>query len=129
MTEIKAVVLASLMGGTRIDADLSYRDDDPYTVDMVFREPGYGEKRWAVARDVLSDGLVEPAGELAVRVRPARGVMVEVELTSPDGNAVILMFAYEVADFLACTYDLVPSGGERIVVDWAAELASLDGTG
>lgn len=129
MTEIKASVAASLAGQTRIDATLRYRDDDPYAVWMVFREPGCSEKRWAVAREVLADGLIEPAGELAVRVRPIRGAMMQIELTSPDGHAAILMFVPEVAAFLQSTYDLVPAGHEDrfVVVDWDAEFARLGG--
>ncbi|MER6900642.1 SsgA family sporulation/cell division regulator, partial [Amycolatopsis sp. NPDC000740] len=76
--------------------------------------------------DLLADGLLAPAGDGDVQVRPAADdSRVLVELNAPDGSAVLEAAANELADFLDRTYDEVPVGSEDRCFDFDEELAKL----
>jgi len=82
--------------------------------------------RWLFGRDLLSDGLLARCGDGDVRIGPAGDpALVVVELTSPDGAAVLEAPAKEIAAFLDRTYDVIPAGGETGWFDFDEEMAKL----
>ncbi|RJQ79360.1 SsgA family sporulation/cell division regulator [Amycolatopsis panacis] len=127
------VVRATVIFGLRtfgavplpVRADLEYDAADPYAVSVGYHA-GTGVVRWLFGRDLLADGLLAPAGDGDVRVRPAADEsQVLVELNAPDGSAVLEAEAAELADFLDRTYDEVPFGDEALWFDFDRELSKL----
>ena len=96
---------------TPLAAELCYDKKDPYAVAACFRT-GVTEVRWVFARDLLAAGLYEPTGDGDVHVWPcldARGRAVTIiELSSPDGEALMQARSDEVCEFLDRTEALVP---------------------
>jgi Streptomyces sporulation and cell division protein, SsgA len=113
---------------TPLAAELCYDKNDPYAVAACFRT-GSSEVRWVFARELLAEGLYEPTGDGDVHVWPcldARGRAVTIiELSSPDGEALMQARSDEVNDFLARCEALVPSGSEGDLVDIDAALGQL----
>ncbi|MEV6877193.1 SsgA family sporulation/cell division regulator [Amycolatopsis sp. NPDC051128] len=106
-------------------AELEYDTRDPYAVAVVLHA-GASDVRWLVGRDLLADGLLAPHGEGDVRIAPAADpAMIVMELSSPDGAAVLEAPAQEIADFLDLTYDVIPPGSEPDWFDFEVELAKL----
>ncbi|GAA3523622.1 SsgA family sporulation/cell division regulator [Amycolatopsis ultiminotia] len=128
------VVRATIIFGLRtfgavplpVRADLEYDAADPYAVSVGYYA-GAGVVQWLFGRDLLADGLLAPAGEGDVQVRPAADddSRVVVELNAPDGSAVLEAEASELADFLDRTYDEVPVGEEALWFDFDHELTKL----
>ena len=95
-----------------------WRPGDPFAV--VLRLTAYPEHpalprgEWVVARDVLTEGLTEPAGDGVVKVRhdPQRD-RVWFDLQRLGRPACVSVPREEVAAFLAQTERLVPSGAEQ----------------
>src|SRR5690349_9781337 len=108
-----------------VPAELEYDTRDPYAVAVVLHA-GPGAVRWLFGRDLLADGLLARCGDGDVRVGPAADpALVLVELTSPDGAAVLEAPAKEIAAFLDRTYDVVPAGSESDWFDFDEELEKL----
>ncbi|SFW70097.1 SsgA family sporulation/cell division regulator [Amycolatopsis australiensis] len=108
-----------------VPAELEYDTRDPYAVAVVLHA-GASAVRWLFGRDLLADGLLTRCGDGDVRVGPAADpALVVVELTSPDGAAVLEAPAKEIAAFLDRTYDVIPAGSETDWFDFQAELAKL----
>ena len=108
-----------------VPAELEYDTRDPYAVAVVLHA-GPGAVRWLFGRDLLADGLLARCGEGDVRVGPAADpALILVELTSPDGAAVLEAPAKEIAAFLDRTYDVVPAGSESDWFDFELELEKL----
>ena len=113
--------------GLLLTATLRYEASDPYAVEATFRA-GDEAISWVLGRDLLSDGLQAECGEGDVRVWPtvedSRSVVM-LQLSSPDGQALLAADAGGLEAFLARTYDAVPLGyeGDHLDVDRAiAEL-------
>jgi len=111
-----------------VQAELRYDSGDPFAVrgDFCLDEQVV---RWVFARSLLRTGLYEPTGSGDVRVRPwldtdGRAV-VHIELSSPDGAAVLQARASDVATFLRRTEGLVPPGCESAHVDLDRALSQL----
>ena len=113
---------------TPLAAELCYDKKDPYAVAACFRT-GMTEVRWVFARDLLAAGLYEPTGDGDVHIWPcldARGRAVTIiELSSPDGEALMQARSDEVCDFLLRTEDLVASGEEAGIMDVETALAKI----
>ena len=108
-----------------VPAELEYDTRDPYAVAVVLHA-GASAVRWLFGRDLLADGLLARCGDGDVRIGPADDpALVVVELTSPDGAAVLEAPAKEIAAFLDRTYDVVPADSESDWFDFAEELAKL----
>ncbi|MFD5824433.1 SsgA family sporulation/cell division regulator [Lentzea sp. NPDC060358] len=105
-----------------MNVDLQYRSDDPHAVTMRFHTRDQ-ESTWLVGRELLSDGLMSPAGMGDVRLRPGDGDMLVLELFTEDSHAVFHMSADELGRFLDSTYAAVPAGRE--VVDFELLLKDL----
>jgi Streptomyces sporulation and cell division protein, SsgA len=114
----------------KLGATLCYSREDPYAVHIAF-STGKGEPvKWMVARDLLSDGMWHRAGLGDVTVWPsdgstagAVGGVLNIELSSPYGQAHFEAAVNEVSNFLRRTYEAVPAGDESAHLD--AELTSL----
>lgn len=119
----RAITLELIDAGgtsTPLAAELCYESSDPFAVTARFRT-GTTEVRWVFARDLLAEGLYEPAGDGDVHVWPcldARGHAVTIiELASPDGEALMQAHSEDVCEFLANVEALVPTGCESDLLD------------
>lgn len=105
---------------TRLDAVLAYDVSDPYAVAVSFTVTD-ATVRWVFARSLLATGTFEPVGEGDVQVWPslnARGQAVTViELSSPEGEALMQARSDEVCEFLRRTEALVALGAETTYID------------
>lgn len=105
---------------TTLQAQLHYEASDPYAVSAVF-DTGETQVRWVFGRDLLAEGLFDPTGDGDVHVWPCldpRGHAVTViELSSPDGEALLQARSDDLSDFLARTEALVPTGTEAEHLD------------
>lgn len=113
---------------TPVQAELRYEAQDPYAVVAVFATETT-QVRWVFARDLLSEGLYDPAGDGDVHVWPCLGArgsaVVIIELCSPDGEAVLQAKSADVTEFLQRAYELVPAGEESGRVNMDVALAAL----
>lgn len=103
-----------------LPATFGYAPTDPWAVWITFRGPR-DEVRWAVGRDLLLQGLTDPAGEGDIQLWPSidehgRAAVV-MELCSPDGRLVTQLHTHELYRFLTRTLALVPVGSETIDLD------------
>ncbi len=117
--------------GLPVEAQLSYHRQDPYAVTAVFAT-GASEVRWVFSRDLLADGIYSPEGEGDVHVWPCldpqgRAVVV-LELSSPDGEAMLQARSADLTEFIRSTCVLVPRGQEADFVDLDSALHELLGT-
>ncbi|HWF68267.1 MAG TPA: SsgA family sporulation/cell division regulator [Mycobacterium sp.] len=96
----------------------SFRKDEPFAVTVAFCAERGRWVEWIFARDLLIEGLTEPAGIGDLRVRP--GVdedTLTLEINSPSGNAVFELDRAATLEFLASTLELVPAGAESEYFD------------
>ena len=108
--------------GRSIDlpAALGYDPSDPWAVEIAFG--GVDEQvRWIVGRDLLLQGVTDPAGEGDILLWPSidedgRAAVV-MELCSPDGRLVTQLRTHDLYRFLTRTLALVPRGTEWIDLD------------
>lgn len=109
---------------------LCYERSDPYAVAVVFAS-GQTLVRWVFARDLLIDGLFQPTGDGDVHVWPClddqgRAVTI-IELSSPDGEAMLQARSDELSDFCRRTEGLVPCGAESEHLELADVITNLLG--
>lgn len=113
-------------------AGLRYQTDDPWAVRVTFQTGGEpdGTVEWMFARQLLTEGVRETAGEGDVRVWPSMSDgerVVNLAMTSPSGSALFEIDRDALVEFLQQTYLAVPTGSEEDAVDLDAELAVLLG--
>lgn len=113
---------------TPISADMRYDSADPYAVTVVFKTPN-SEVRWTFGRDLLAEGLFEPAGDGDVHVWPcldAEGhAVVIVELCSPDGEALVQAKTGDLSQFVARMNSVVAQGSESEHINVDATILAL----
>lgn len=98
---------------------------DPWAVELTFL-PGHGEVVWLISRDLLRDGLTAPVGEGDVLVFPSDVCgRTALDLSSPNGHAVIALDTEALREFLTATYDAVPAGEELLWIPLDQELTEL----
>ena len=126
-------VLLELMdaygGVLPLEAELWYDPQDPYAVIALFHTADDTMVRWVFSRDLLGQGLYAPVGCGDVHVWPCldeegRAVVV-VELSSPDGEALLQISSAEVSEFLSLTEEVVPCGEESRYLDLDLVVAQL----
>lgn len=111
-------------------ADLHYRGQDPYAVEMSL-DTGMDEPvKWFLARDLLAAALHGREGMGEVRAWPsvasaAGEEILIIVLGPPGGSARFEVGAAMIEAFLARTFELVPGGQEADCADLDAELAEL----
>ena len=95
--------------------ELGFDPRDPFAVTMHLYATG-GRVTWTFARDLLAEGLYEPSGDGDVHVWPclsSKGeAVVVIELTSPDGTAMLQTSSRLVQRFVDDTCAVVPLGQE-----------------
>lgn len=96
-----------------MNVDLHYRTDDPHAVTLRFHTRDQ-ESTWLVGRELLSDGLLSPAGIGDVRLRPHHGDVLVLDLFTEDSHAVFHLSADELRRFLDSTYAVMPAGRETL---------------
>jgi hypothetical protein len=113
-------------------ASLFYSKDDPYAIRIAFHVGLDEPVEWIFARDLLSVGLEGREGLGDVVVWPSEGTeggapnsVLNIELSSPFGQAHFEAPAREISDFLKRTYAIVPVGEETSQVDVDNELDDL----
>ncbi len=124
-------------------ASLYYSGSDPYAVRMAFHVGTDEPVEWIFARDLLAAGIDAGQGEGDVRVWPSaqscaesdglevigdastEGTVLNIELSSPFGQAHFEAPAQAMAAFLHRTYQIVPAGQESGYIDIEAELNDL----
>ena len=109
----------------------SYSATDPFAVTLAVRTATERWVEWLVARDLVAEGLDADAGAGDIRFSPqvVQGYdIVEIEIRSTDGRAVMEVDRDLLRHFVDATLDLVAPGDEAALLDLDAELARLTGT-
>lgn len=108
--------------------ELGYVSSDPYAVRLAFH-PDDSPVRWDFARDLLSDGLLEPVGDGDVHVWSSldhEGIAVlSVELCSPYGDAMVEILLPDAVEFVDRMHALVPPGEESARMDLDATISAI----
>jgi hypothetical protein len=113
-------------------ASLYYSKEDPYAIRIAFHVGLDEPVEWIFARELLSSGIEGREGLGDVVVWPSAGSadgtggsVLNMELSSPFGQAHFEAPIKEISDFLKRTYAVVPAGDETDFVDVETELAEL----
>ncbi len=109
----------------RIPVELGYETRDPFAVRMTFHLPGDAPVTWTFGRELLVDGINEPAGEGDVRIEPAcpdELSDVSIRLRVGVDQAVFRASAPPLVAFLDRTDRLVPLGQESTLGDFDDDL-------
>src|ERR1700744_2598864 len=113
-------------------ASLYYAKQDPYAIRIAFHVGLDEPVEWIFARDLLSHGIEGREGPGNVVVWPSAGSadgnpgsVLNIELSSPFGQAHFEAPIKEIADFLKRTYAIVPAGEETDCVDVESALTDL----
>lgn len=131
VTEVTCEIRMHLVAGEHtwtVPTTLVYSAADPYAVHAAM-EISSGPVGWVFSRELLHDGLQAPSGVGDLHVAPGtdtdgRG-FVSIELSTPDGDAVLRADAADISAFLADTFRAVPLGNESAHLDIDAVLAFL----
>ena len=123
-----------------------YSGSDPYAVRMAFHVGTDEPVEWIFARDLLAAGIESRQGDGDVQVWPsltscaddedpdvtgpaepqdAGGKVLNIELSSPFGQAHFEAPAQAMSAFLQRTYQIVPAGQESSYLDIETELNDL----
>jgi hypothetical protein len=111
-----------------VDGELVYDVRDPYALTMHLQARS-GRVTWTFARDLLADGVYEPAGDGDVQVWPCLSsggeAVVVIELSSPSGAAMLETSSRSVQRFLDDVYACLPLGQESAHLSLDLLLAQL----
>jgi hypothetical protein len=110
-----------------VAGELRYDPSDPFAVTLVVCPELESAVEWVFARELLSQGVAEPAGQGDVTIEPAardQQRMLQITLAT-DKVASLLTPMDRIVEFLVETYALVPSGCELEMVDVDAAIAQL----
>ncbi len=133
--DVVEVVAMQLIGSDAsvipVNAELSFRTSDPYTVRAVFTGP-HTMSTWLIGRELLSMGMHAtadaPAGSGDVQVwRDEDPDYALVSLSGVEGSALLAAPSEPLIRFLAGTEALVPLGAEsdRMESEISAFIAAL----
>ncbi|MBV9382516.1 MAG: SsgA family sporulation/cell division regulator [Streptosporangiaceae bacterium] len=121
-------------------ASLYYSGDDPYAIRIAFHVGLDEPVEWIFARELLASGITSRQGLGDVQVWPSAATaaaggeaagagagqeVLNIELSSPFGQAHFEAPIPDISDFLRRTYEIVPAGKESDFVDVEAELSDL----
>ncbi|GGS05191.1 MULTISPECIES: spore wall synthesis regulator SsgD [Streptomyces] len=125
---VEARLVAAAPRMPSIPATLRYDRRDPFAVRMAFPAPATLEGVdvcWTFARELLTAGLEDPAGQGDVRVRPYGYDRTVLEFHAPEGTAIVHVRSGEIRRFLKAADELVPVGLEHLQLDLDHGLAEL----
>jgi len=106
----------------------TYLTADPYAVGFAVRTRADRWVEWLVARDLVVSALVASSGEGDIRMHPRQvhGYdIVEIEICSVDGRAVLEVDRDLLQHFVDATLDLVPLGTEAEHMDLDLEIGKI----
>lgn len=106
----------------------TYTPADPFAVTLGVRTRGDRFVEWLVARDLVIDALRGPSGCGDVRMSPqhVQGYdIVEIEIRSTDGRAVLEVDRDLLAEFVDASIGLVAIGDESAHMDLDAEISKI----
>ena len=128
--ELGLMLVIPRLASVPLAASVCYSSDDPFAVRMAFHAGTDEAVEWIFARDLLTAGLTEPAGEGDVRAWTSPSAdggepVLNIVLSSPFGKAHLEAPMTATAEFLRRTYDAIPAGREGDFFDIGAELDGL----
>ena len=106
----------------------SYSAADPFAITLGVRTKSDRWVEWLVARDLVAEALEGPSGYGHIRMSPqvVQGYdIVEIEISSHDGRAVLEVDRDLLRDFIGSTTELVAFGEESAQMDLDLEIAKL----
>ena len=106
----------------------TYSADDPFAVTLGVRTRSDRFVEWLVARDLVIDSLRGPAGCGDIRMSPQRVQgydIVEIEIRSTDGRAVLEVDRDMLRAFVVDAVALVPVGEEAAHMDLDKEILKI----
>jgi hypothetical protein len=106
----------------------TYTAADPFAVTLGVRTRGDRFVEWLVARDLVIESLRGPAGCGDVRMSPqhVQGYdIVEIEIRSADGRAVLEVDRDLLAEFVDASATLVQVGDESTRMDLDGEISKI----
>jgi len=106
----------------------SYDAADPFAITLGVRTRSNRWVEWLVARDLVAEALEGPSGHGHIRMSPqvVQGYdIVEIEISSHDGRAVLEVDRDLLRDFVTATTELVAFGDESTRMDLDLEIAKL----
>ena len=117
-------------------ASLFYSGEDPYAIRIAFHVGLDEPVEWIFARDLLAEGVKGRTGLGDVQVWPSTATpdpatgesdreVLNIELSSPFGQAHFEAPVNEISDFLRRTYRVVEEGKESEFVDVESEIDDL----
>lgn len=107
-----------------VHAELRYRSDDPFAVQLLLSIDQSPAITWVFGRDLLVEGMQAPAGIGDVQVFPVHDGTV-IELRSGEQVASLLAHTPDLANFLDHSIQIVPAGSESAYFDIEADLRDL----
>jgi Streptomyces sporulation and cell division protein, SsgA len=105
-----------------------YSVHDPFAVSLAVRTRQDRWVEWLISRDLVVDALSGPAGIGDVRMSPqvVQGYqIVQIEICSHDGRAVMEVDRELLRQFVGATTDLVALGDESRLMDLDGEIAKI----
>ena len=105
-----------------------YRAVDPFAISLAVQVSTTRWVEWLVARDLVTNSLTAPSGLGDIRMSPQivqDYEIVEIEISSSDGRAVLEVDRDLLSNFVASTIELVPRGDENLWLDLDTEIAKL----
>ena len=106
----------------------TYSASDPFALTLAVRARQDRWVEWLLARDLVVDGLTRRVGEGDVRLRPrlVQGYdIVEIEICSHDGRAVLEIDRDLLREFVDLTFDVVAPGEEADHMNIEEEIARI----
>jgi hypothetical protein len=106
----------------------SYSASDPFAVTLAVRTRHDRWVEWLVARDLVAESLSGPTGYGDIRMSPqeVQGYdIVEIEIRSTDGRAVLEVDRDLLRQFVDATFDVVALGDESDRMDLDGAIAKI----
>ncbi|MEJ3657464.1 SsgA family sporulation/cell division regulator [Actinomycetes bacterium KLBMP 9759] len=105
-----------------------YQADDPFAITLAVRTRQDRWVEWLVGRELVVESLSRAAGEGDIRMSPqiVEGYdIVEIEIRSTDGRAVLEVDRDLLRHFVEATTELVALGDEEAMMDIDGEIAKI----
>jgi sporulation and cell division protein SsgA len=110
--------LPALLGRGHAVVCARYETTDPYAITLRFPEAVCPEE-WLIGRELLTEALRAGRAGLGDVKVTARGDLVVLGFTSPDGTGTAVFRRDDVAELLAQTHQIVRPGTESQFLDWS----------